>query len=371
VNRRKLLRELTVTTEEPDVELEAREVHLPAMPKHAPNVVDDRGLGHDRKRADNHEDARCPSRHRSAVLPSHAGSRQKTRDAPPRFAGPRPMATPRFSVVIPTFDRREFLDQAIDSVLAQTIDDFEIVIVDDASASPVPQRSDRRIRVVRHERNLGPAAARNTGARAATGRYLTFLDDDDLFAPERLELSLDRLVPKSIVVCRSRWLDASPGAGRDLEGDVSDTIVTGPVPHVGATTMERAEFEPFDERFDALQDVEWWVRMARGHLTTTVDRVGYLIRRHETPRHRNDLEARVRCTGLLLDVHADYFQQHPDAAAYRWKRIGIMLAAAGDQRATAYFKKAFRLSPSARGAFHVMRSTVRGVGQRLPTKPRT
>lgn len=96
---------------------------------------------------------------------------------------------PRVSVIIPTFNRSGYLRQAIASVLAQTYADFEIVVVDDGStddtATVVASFADPRIVYLRQD-NAGRSAARNFGMERARGAYLAFLDDDDLFLPQKL-----------------------------------------------------------------------------------------------------------------------------------------------------------------------------------------
>jgi glycosyltransferase involved in cell wall biosynthesis len=104
---------------------------------------------------------------------------------------------PRISVVIPTYNRAEYLPQAIDSVLEQTVSDVEIIVVDDGSTDDTRDRVQAygdRVSYV-HTTNGGSAHARNVGMRAARGQYLTFLDSDDLYYPYTLELQsrvLDR-----------------------------------------------------------------------------------------------------------------------------------------------------------------------------------
>jgi teichuronic acid biosynthesis glycosyltransferase TuaG len=108
------------------------------------------------------------------------------------------MSRPLVSVVMPTYNRRALLEASIDSVLAQILDDFELVIVDDASTDGTAEvlareaRKDPRIRVMRAAVNGGCDAARNLAMSSARGRYLAFLDDD-LFLPERLERAVVRL----------------------------------------------------------------------------------------------------------------------------------------------------------------------------------
>ncbi len=100
---------------------------------------------------------------------------------------------PRFSVVIPAYNASATLERAIDSVCAQTRPAHEIIVVDDGSSdttSDVAHKFGARITLIRQD-NAGVAAARNAGARMATGDWLAFLDADDWYAPDRLRLHAD------------------------------------------------------------------------------------------------------------------------------------------------------------------------------------
>lgn len=108
----------------------------------------------------------------------------------------------RITVVIPTFNRAGMIEQAVESVLAQTLQPVEVIVVDDGSTDDTPQRLaafDSRISYVREEHH-GQAHARNTGMRLARGEYVAFLDSDDLYYPFKLEL-------------QARILDAFPEVG--------------------------------------------------------------------------------------------------------------------------------------------------------------
>lgn len=97
------------------------------------------------------------------------------------------------TIIIPTFNSARFICQTLDSVLAQTFSDFEVLVVDDGSADDTVEslpRSDSRVRVIQ-QRNGGVAAARNTGIRNAHGRYVAFLDHDDLWHPQKLAAQLE------------------------------------------------------------------------------------------------------------------------------------------------------------------------------------
>ena len=119
---------------------------------------------------------------------------------------------PQFSVIIPTYNREQLSTEAIRSVLDQTIQDFEIVVVNDGGNVPIVP-DDPRIRILT-KANGGPASARNHGIRAAQGRYITFLDDDDLYTPDRLALALKGMGGAKVSACSKSY--GTP-ASRDLE----------------------------------------------------------------------------------------------------------------------------------------------------------
>lgn len=101
------------------------------------------------------------------------------------------------SIVIPTYNRATLIKRAIASVLAQTLQDFEIIIVDDASQdnteSVIKSLTDSRIKYIKHQTNLNGSAARNTGIKAAQGIYLALLDSDDEWLPNHLATEITYL----------------------------------------------------------------------------------------------------------------------------------------------------------------------------------
>jgi len=109
------------------------------------------------------------------------------------------------SVIIPTYKRPKTLGRAIDSVLNQTYKNIELIVVDDNDPDTDYRKDtekvlnsyltiDKRVKYIQHERNKNGAAARNTGIRNSSGYYICFLDDDDYFFPERIELMLSFLI---------------------------------------------------------------------------------------------------------------------------------------------------------------------------------
>ncbi len=106
------------------------------------------------------------------------------------------MSNPTVSVIIPTYNRAAALQGAIQSVLNQTFEDFELIVVDDASTDNthevVKQIEDSRIRYICRDTNRGEAAARNTGIIQARGAFIAHHDSDDTWLPEKLEKQLER-----------------------------------------------------------------------------------------------------------------------------------------------------------------------------------
>lgn len=99
------------------------------------------------------------------------------------------------SIIMPAYNSSEFIAESIDSVLSQTYQQWELLIIDDCSTDNtvdiVAGFDDERIRCIRHSENMGVAVARNTGIGMARGRFLAFLDSDDLWLPQKLEKQLD------------------------------------------------------------------------------------------------------------------------------------------------------------------------------------
>lgn len=268
------------------------------------------------------------------------------------------MSEPLFSIIVPTYDRRQLLAEALKSIVHQTVTDFECIVVDDASPEPAEVPDDPRFRVIRLAENSGVAAARNAGLASATGRYVTFLDDDDSLTPDRLSRSRDRHQEAPIVVGSAGWLGSDLGGiDRDLEGDVRETILLGMTPPLGATSVLRSIVPYFDPRYEACEDVEWWLRLAHSGRVASIRRIVYRVRRHAGPRHRNSRDMRIRHTLAMLVHHQHYFDANPEAKRFRLLRASIMAARIGDKRlARRLAARSFVARPGLRPLYHLVRA---------------
>lgn len=265
-------------------------------------------------------------------------------------------AEPLFSVVIPTFSRAKFLSAAVESVLAQTVDDWECVVVVDGGDVPSTP-TDRRIKVLRRMQNGGPGAARNTGLECAKGKHIAFLDDDDVWVPDRLEMALSGLQRAPVVV--SFGINRGELAWQgEWEGDVSRTLLEGKVPSLNGVAVRSDVAVRFDERLRGVEDVDWLLRVAQAAKFATVPRAAFIRRNAGT--HRPDAPQRLDSLRLFMEIHAEYLRAHPRAAVRRWQLLGDAAFRMGRVRDghQAYWR-ALRLEPSRRNVarwFRALRS---------------
>ncbi|MFC5768210.1 glycosyltransferase family 2 protein [Thauera sinica] len=161
------------------------------------------------------------------------------------------MSPPRFSVVIPVRDGAGFIGRAIDSVLAQSWPAHEIIVVDDGSTDATPEVAaayGSRVRLLR-QANAGVSAARNAGARAATGDWLAFLDADDWFYPDRLRLHAEFIGDDPELDFLTGDYDYRRPDGSRISGSMeihpSGKAMLAKAAGALRVTMAAAEFEPF------------------------------------------------------------------------------------------------------------------------------
>lgn len=196
------------------------------------------------------------------------------------------------SVVIPYFNRPEWLKAAVDSVLAQTLRDVEIIVVDDGSDEPPPSLSDDpRIKWV-SQPHLGVSAARNHGVRISRGTYVAFLDADDVFLPEKLWVQVNEMEVRPRVALSHTSYRRMTASGDDLddvqsgtfEGRVYPGIVTQ-CPIATPTVMVRRDVWnrqglAFDESVSIGEDTILWIQIARANEIGGIDRTLARVRVH-------------------------------------------------------------------------------------------
>jgi glycosyltransferase involved in cell wall biosynthesis len=226
---------------------------------------------------------------------------------------------PEVTVVIPTRDRWELLSRALAGVLAQKEVSFEVVVVDDGSrdgtASRVAGLGDRRVRCVSHEQPLGVARARNHGVAEARGRWVAFLDDDDLWSTRKLteQLAAAKLVDAGFVYSSAAAVDErgaplliarAPDPSAVGKGLLIHNLLPAGQSNVLARTDLVRDLGAFDERLRALDDWDLWIRLALASRAARCSAVHVAYVEHPGAKHTKDLEERVTDFAWLVDKHA-------------------------------------------------------------------
>jgi glycosyltransferase involved in cell wall biosynthesis len=114
---------------------------------------------------------------------------------------------PLISVIIPTYNRAHCIDEAIQSVLAQTAQNWELLVIDDGSTDKTAEvlaKYGDKIRAIK-QANSGPSAARNLGARSARGKFLAFLDSDDKWLPDKLAEQINLMSHEGVIFSATNW----------------------------------------------------------------------------------------------------------------------------------------------------------------------
>jgi len=173
---------------------------------------------------------------------------------------------PLVSVIIPVYNGGRFLRAALESVFAQTYREFEVIVVDDGSVddSGVIAQSFPEVRYI-HQTNQGVAAARNHAIEAARGEFIAFLDQDDLWTPEKLKLQIDYLLshPEVGYTLTQQKYFLDPGATLPawFRKELFDSVHTGWV--LGTLVVRRSIFEQvgnFVTGYSAANDSDWFFR---------------------------------------------------------------------------------------------------------------
>ena len=185
------------------------------------------------------------------------------------------MAMELVSVIIPTYNRAAFLGEAIDSVLSQTYTQFELIVVDDGSTDATAEllrQYGGKISVL-HTGHGGPSAARNRGITAARGKYLAFLDSDDVWLPGKLrsQMLFFQEHPEARI-CQTEELWIRNGVRvnpmkkhKKYSGWIFEQCLPLCIVSPSAVVIERSIFEEvglFDETFLACEDYDLWLRIA-------------------------------------------------------------------------------------------------------------
>ncbi|MBX3024628.1 glycosyltransferase [bacterium] len=251
---------------------------------------------------------------------------------------------PTVGIVLPTYQRGELIGRAIGSVLAQTYDDFELVVVDDGStddtAAVVARFADPRLRYLRLDANRGAAAARNAGMREIAAPFLAFQDSDDEWLPRKLErhMRVFAACPPRVGVVYSD-MERVLRDGQALHHrspDLTPGVLLAPATRfyqvcglgIQSTVIRREHLVAvggFNEAFPALEDLELFIRLSRRCAFHHLEEA--LVRYHETDGLSRNIPAKVAARELLLELYGSDLARD-DAEFIARERAAIVAAAA-------------------------------------------
>ena len=257
---------------------------------------------------------------------------------------------PTFSVIMPVYNHAQWVAQAIESVLEQTVGDWELIVVDDGSTDGTPRvlqefaARDRRITVLRQD-NAGPSAARNVALARATGAWLTYLDSDDLWLPDALAHYRQYIEshPEATFLYGFRHRLTEDGAVVELPGEFQDRP-TGArelfdrmyLSHLCVCYRRELidQAGAYNPALHGCEDYELYLRMSRYCRFEPIGKATGLRRRHEGNLSTQTGFSRMQ-EGMVLRRYLEQFGGRdvidPQAAA---RRLAKIFYAAGRQ----YFK---------------------------------
>lgn len=250
---------------------------------------------------------------------------------------------PRVSVIIPTYNRGWIIREAIDSVMVQDYRDFELIVVDDGSTDNTPDILDSfrdEIRVLRQE-NQGVSAARNRGLAAASGRFIAFLDSDDLWLPQKLLRQVEffnKNPDAQICQTEETWIRKGVRVnpkkrhkkprGMIFEPSLALCLVSPSAVMIRASLFEKVG--GFDETLPACEDYDLWLRISSRYPVYLID-TPLIIKRGG---HNDQLSAspgldKFRIASLKKIVTSDLLSRTQYKAAVKTLKEKCKIYAAG------------------------------------------
>lgn len=304
------------------------------------------------------------------------------------------------SVVIPTYNRKEYVQIAIESVLAQTYTDLEIIVVDDGSTDATDRalqaRYGDRIRY-EWQSNQGESAARNRGIALAKGDFVAFLDSDDVWLPHKLARQMGVMADRpdvGLVVCQAWRIDRSgqrmPGLpfGPPVEGSTVGIThllrrnVLGPA---GSSALVRSSVfhvvGGFELDLTFGEDWDMWLRISRHSGIYCLAEPLVEIRFHQSAQqHRvlgpGDVQARLDQHLELITRARDRWpdqispQAYDDAVAVQYLTASVALMAGGDESGSQHcLMRAWHLAPSVCGGSPEYREAVIAAALQIAHEP--
>jgi len=277
--------------------------------------------------------------------------------------------SPTFSVIIATYNRAHLVGRAIRSVLAQTYQDFEVLVVDDGSTDETPAAvgafDDPRLVYLRREQNGGASATRNMGIRRARGKYISFLDDDDEFLPEFLAESyrVFEAAPESVgfgwcgihnirdSIEDEKFLSEEIWQPdfRNREHAYLSSLRSRGIGSGCGLTVRRTCFDIvglFDEALQTAVDTDILVRFFRHFDFVVVPKVLVKVHKHNHGRVSDLYREKAEAYERIVSKHLDVLTNHPDLWTFLHYKVGLLYYRVNDAtKARRFMVSALRKQP--------------------------
>lgn len=231
---------------------------------------------------------------------------------------------PLVSIVIATYKRSRLVPRAIESVRNQTYRNLEILVVDDGSPDNtrlvVESIQDNRIRYIRHEKNKGLPAARNTGIRVAQGEYIAFLDDDDEWREHKLERQLQAIKHYDAVVCGA-LINGRPRSVHNHQNVTLDDL-RDYIPDPSGLLVKASVIKDllFDESLREGEDWDAFIRIAQRHTIGFIEES--LVLYNDGGHQRMTNEAKDQ-TAPELEKNTAVLHKHRKLFGEKWFRYHL------------------------------------------------
>lgn len=187
---------------------------------------------------------------------------------------------PQISVIIPVFNREEFIKDSVLSVINQTYKNFELIIYDDGSFDKTEEVVNKiisfypkyKIRYIKNPKNNGPSFARNRGVELSNGEFIAFLDSDDLWLKNKLKVQVEKMLENNWDICQTDeiWIRNGKRVNphkkhQKISGNIFEKALDLCIVSPSAVMMKKKlfiEFGGFDESLPACEDYDLWLRIS-------------------------------------------------------------------------------------------------------------
>jgi glycosyltransferase involved in cell wall biosynthesis len=257
---------------------------------------------------------------------------------------------PVASIIMPCYNAARFVQDSVDGILRQSFQDFELIIVDDASKDNSPDvlrnlaGRDARIRLITHDKNRGASSSRNDGIRAARGDYIAFCDADDLWEPGKLKSQIELLSGNAeydITYCDSQIIDETGALigqlfsdqfppPRNPSGDLFEELCTRNFINMQTVLIRRKSVDRdifFDEGIKWVEDWWQWIRLSRKHRFLYANRSLAQYRVHQ---QSTGFTQKRGISSNRWKVCKRNLRAHPDMSirlqALLWYQMGVELS---------------------------------------------